>query len=106
MNIIALVKFDLNKQPIEAEWGIQMDDLLQRLYGEFGWGGEKEPENRKEILAEYQSMCDRIQSIFGLEFLDRLNRLRGDLDRGDELTDFRQGMRLGARLALELFTHA
>jgi len=83
-----------------------MDELLQRLYGEFGWEGEKEPENRKQVLAEYKSMCEKIQTAFGLEFLDRLDRLRGDLDRGDELSDFRRGMRLGARLALELFTPA
>ncbi len=80
-----------------------MDDLLQRLYMEFGGTAKKEPKNRGELLAEYQSMCDRIQSIFGFEFLDRLNGLRRELDRGDELTDFRQGLCLGTRLALELF---
>jgi len=80
-----------------------MDDLLQRLYMEFGGTAEKAPENRGELFAEYQSMCDRIQSIFGFEFLERLNGLKRELDQGDELTDFRQGMRLGARLALEFF---
>ncbi len=83
-----------------------MDDIVARLYNEFGWKGESRPEDQKKILTEYLSMCERIEPIFGMDFLDRFAALKGELDRGDELTDFREGMRLGARLALELFTPA
>ncbi len=83
-----------------------MDGLWERLYGTFCWNTEREPENRKELLAEYLAMCEKIEPVFGTEFLDRLSELKRELDQGDDLADFRQGMRLGARLALELFRPA
>ncbi len=79
-----------------------MDDIIEKLYAEFGARKEPRPEREKETLAEYGSMCDQVQSAFGLEFLDRMTLLKAELDRADDITSFRQGVRLGARLALEL----
>jgi len=83
-----------------------MDDLVDRLYTEFGGREDPRPEQEKEALAEYRSMCDQIQGVFGLGFVDRLMELKAKLDHADDLSDFRRGIRLGARLALELFRPA
>ncbi len=78
-----------------------MDDIIEKLYSEFGARKDPRPEGEKEVLAEYSSMCDQVQNIFGLEFVDRMTLLKAELDRTDDITSFRQGVRLGARLALE-----
>ncbi len=79
-----------------------MDDIIEKLYAEFGAREDSRPERTKEDLAEYCSMCERVQSVFGLEFVDRMTLLKAELDHVDDITSFRQGVRLGARLALEL----
>ncbi len=83
-----------------------MDELIDQLYAEFGGREDPRPEREKEALAEYSSMCDQVQGVFGLGFVDRLMELKAELDHADELSDFRQGLCLGARLALELFRPA
>ncbi len=83
-----------------------MDDIIEKLYAEFGAREDPRPEREKETLVEFSSMCDQVQSAFGLEFVDRLTLLKAELDRWDDLSGFRQGIRLGARLTLEFLKPA
>ncbi len=83
-----------------------MADIVERLYGTFCWKSEKKSEDQEAILAEYLAMCEKIEPIFGMDFLDRFSTLKGELDHADDITSFRQGLRLGARLALELLRPA
>lgn len=83
-----------------------MDDIINKLYSEFGARRDPRPEEEKKALAEYGSMCERVQGVFGLEFVDRLTLLKAGLDHMDDMNSFRRGVCLGARLALELFMPA
>ncbi len=83
-----------------------MDDIIEKLYSEFGARMEPRPEREKEVLSDYSSMCERVQGAFGLEFLDRMTLLKAELDHADDMASFRQGLRLGARLALEFLRPA
>jgi len=83
-----------------------MDNIIEKLYEEFNAQEEPRPEEEKKALAEYCSMCERVQGVFGLEFVDRMTLLKAELDHVDDIASFRRGVCLGARLALELFMPA
>ena len=83
-----------------------MKTIIEELYTIFPPMKTVSPETLQEIRSEYLPLCDRVEAAFGFEFVDRFTLLRAEMDRLDDLTAFRRGFCLGARLMLELFTPA
>lgn len=79
-----------------------MESILEELYSYFQpMGSPRDPEWESKHR-EYSAMCDRIVRQYGLDFMDRFLQLKSDLDGDRELRCFQKGLRLGARLILEL----
>ena len=54
--------------------------------------------------AEYEKLCaewDKVQKMFGDEFIDRLFELEGEKEGWRAFHYYREGFRLGVRLMLE-----
>ena len=74
-----------------------MNDFLQQLL-------EHELGNRHLDFRQapgYQERLERISAL-GLDFLDRLNDLEGEMSDYERLACFRHGFRLAGRLLMEL----
>ena len=75
-----------------------MNDFLQQLL-------EHELGNRHLDFRQapgYQERLDQIRASLGLDFLDRLNDLEGEMSDYERLACFRHGFRLAGRLLMEL----
>ena len=82
-----------------------MNDFLQQLL-------EHELDNRhldfrqapgyQERLERISACHDQIRSSLGLDFLDLLNDLEGEMSDYERLACFRHGFRLAGRLLMEL----
>ena len=82
-----------------------MNDFLQQLL-------EHELDNRhldfrqapgyQERLERISACHDQIRASLGLDFLDRLNVLEGEMSDYERLACFRHGFRLAGRLLMEL----
>ena len=75
-----------------------MNDFLQQLL-------EHELGNRHLDFRQapgYQERLERISASLGLDFLDRLNDLEGEMSDYARLACFRHGFRLAGRLLMEL----
>jgi len=79
-----------------------MDDIIEKLYAEFNTREGPRPEEEEKALEEFNSMCERVQGVFGLEFVDRLTLLKAELDHMDDIASFRRGFVMGFRLREEL----
>ena len=79
-----------------------MDSLLYQIYsGEYEFVPERE-ERQPALYAE----LDKVQEVFGNEFIDRLLELEGELDDRRAFQYYRAGFRLGVRLMAEALTSA
>ena len=78
-----------------------MDSILDELYESLPQPDSLRQEKKQALWKEYFPLCQRVQDAFGLEFVDRLTQLKGELDRQEDLSQFRRGFRLGVRLTLE-----
>lgn len=83
-----------------------MDGLLYQIYsGEYDFT----PERDKEQQELYKKLCaewDKVQRVFGNEFIDRIFDLEGELDDRRSFQAYQAGFRLGVRLMLEAVTPA
>lgn len=81
-----------------------MSSLLYQIYsGEYDFT----PERDKKQQELYKKLCtewDKVQRMFGDEFMDRLLELEGERDDRRSFLYYRAGFRLGVRLMLEAVT--
>lgn len=81
-----------------------MDSLLYDIYnGDYDitpkWD-KKQREMTEKLCAEW----DKVQTMFGDQFLDRLLELEGERDDQRAFHYYREGVRLDVRLMLEALT--
>lgn len=78
-----------------------MDDTLREIFnGDYDITPERDKEQRdlgKKLCVE----LDKIRSMFGDEFMERLLDLEGELEEWRDFHYYRAGFRLGVRLMLE-----
>lgn len=83
-----------------------MEGLLHQIYsGEYDFTPErdkKQQELYKELCAEW----DKVQRMFGDDFMDRIFELEGELEDRRSFQSYRAGFCLGVRLLLEALTSA
>lgn len=83
-----------------------MDSLLYQIYsGEYDFNPERDETQRQLYKKRYEEW-DKVQRMFGDEFIDRVFRLEGELDDRRAFQSYRAGFRLGVRLMLEALTPA
>ena len=78
-----------------------MENILDQLYMNMYEPDRLSQENRQVLWAEYLPMCQKVTEAFGLDFTDRFTLLKARLEEENSRSAFRQGVRLGLRLALE-----
>ena len=83
-----------------------MNSLLYEIYsGDYGTTQKRDAKQRelgKKICDEW----DKVQRMFGDEFMDRLITLEGEREDWQAFHYYREGFRLGVRLMLEALTPA
>ena len=83
-----------------------MDSLLYHLYtGNYDFT-PKPDKAQRELEQKLFTEWERIQEELGLEFVDRMFQLEAEREDIREFLAFREGFRLGIRLALEGVTPA
>ena len=81
-----------------------MESIIDALFLEYCQMDELSKNQNTILRAEYAPMCDRIQSAFGLEFIDRFAELHAQIHDTNRQVLFRHGFYTGANLMLELLT--
>ena len=83
-----------------------MDSLLYKIYsGEYEFTPKRDKE-QQELCEKLCAEWDKVQTVFGDEFMDRLLELEGEQDDRRGFQSYRAGFRLGVRLMLEAVTPA
>lgn len=83
-----------------------MESIIDALFLEYCQMDELSKNQRAILRAEYAPMCDRIQSAFGLDFIDRFVELHAQIHDTNTQALFRHGFYTGTNLMLELLTQA
>lgn len=79
-----------------------MDSLLYQIYsGEYDFTPKRD-KKQQELYAE----LDKVQKVFGDEFIDRLLELEGEREDRRSFQSYRAGFCLGVWLMLEALTSA
>lgn len=77
--------------------------LLQLLHGDYHptpFLTKKQVELSKQLLP----YCESVQRWFGLDFLDSMSELQGEISEISQENAFADGFRLGAQLMMEALT--
>ena len=83
-----------------------MDSLLYQIYsGEYDFNPERD-ETQRQLYKKLYEEWDKVQRMFGDEFIDRVFNLEGELDDRRAFQSYRAGFCLGVRLMLEALTPA
>ena len=83
-----------------------MDSLLYQIYsGEYDFNPERDETQRQLYKKRYEEW-DKVQRMFGDEFIDRVFSLEGELEDRRSFQSYRAGFTLGVRLMLEALTSA
>lgn len=81
-----------------------MRSMIEELYNWFPDVNNCNTPERKEISEEYFKLCRQVEDAFGLDFMDRLAKLKEQRLGYQGKDHFAAGFRLGVRLMLEVFT--
>ena len=83
-----------------------MNSLLYDIYsGEYDTTPERDAK-RRELGEKICDEWDKVQRMFGDEFMDRLITLEAEREDWQLFQYYREGFRLGVRLMLEALTSA
>lgn len=78
-----------------------MESILYEIFSDSYDITPKKGEKWQELEKKLYSEWDRLQAVFGDEFMDRLLELEGERDDRRAFYYYRAGFRLGIRLMLE-----
>lgn len=83
-----------------------MNSLLYKLYsGEYDFNPERDGTQQQLYKKRYEEW-DKVQRVFGDEFIERVFRLEGELSDRRAFQCYREGFTLGVRLMIEALTSA
>ena len=83
-----------------------MKDILREIFdGEYDIT-QKRDKTQQELDEKLCAEWDKVQKMFGDEFIDRLFELEGEKEGWRAFHYYREGFRLGVRLMLEALTPA
>lgn len=83
-----------------------MSGILYEIYsGEYDTTPERD-EKRQELGRKLTAEWDKVQRMFGDEFMERLFALEAEREDWQAFQYYREGFRLGVRLILEALTPA
>ena len=78
-----------------------MKDILREIFdGEYDITPKRD-KTQQELDEKLCAEWDKVQKMFGDEFIDRLFELEGEKEGWRALHNYREGFRLGVRLMLE-----
>lgn len=76
--------------------------LLQKLFlGNYEAVSPMLSPSQQKAVRAMEPYCQKIQEIFGREFLDQFFDLQSEIDGEEAFLAFRQGIRLGGQIVLE-----
>lgn len=79
-----------------------MESILREIFnGEYDFT-PKQDEKQQKLDQKTYAEWDKVQRIFGEEFVDRLFELEGEREEWRAFRYYRAGFRLGVRLMLEV----
>ena len=78
-----------------------MDSLLYEIYSSNYDITPKRDKTQQELDEKLCAEWDKVQKMFGDEFIDRLFELEGEKEGWRAFHYYREGFRLGVRLMLE-----
>ncbi len=79
-----------------------MSDIIKELFESPLYIDRAPSEELLALRAAELELWDKIQTLIGLETLDKLTDIQASIGNEKSLTWFREGFRLGASLMLEL----
>ena len=79
-----------------------MESIIETLYINLLRPQAADSPEYEKTYAEFSKMCDLIQEQYGLDFLDRLTALHGQLKCRSGEREFFLGFHAGVRLMLEV----
>ena len=83
-----------------------MKDILREIFdGEYDITPKRD-KTQQELDEKLCAEWDKVQKMFGDEFIDRLFELEGEKEGWRAFHYYREGFRLGVRLMLEALTPA
>ena len=78
-----------------------MKDILREIFdGEYDITPKRD-KTQQELDEKLCAEWDKVQKMFGVEFIDRLFELEGEKEGWRAFHYYREGFRLGVRLMLE-----